>query len=261
MVLDNSFYNLAESIFWILMIYVPYRDVDSVGVLQRTSTSAGPQHTRLLQLQHSGWMAGRHQNGPVQRELCQWRPHYLWSRVSDDYGVCFRYLPYSSTDSHRSFALLSYRTRCYSHQKSITVNLIDSLVCLDHSLTVTLCSRFSDTLCLSSQWHSEGGSHTSRPPEEDSQQCADDASPNEPDPVSGGLIHKSGGWDRPVHTRPLWTFSQKDVPLSEPCVQSPAVVTFSGNDQEQIPARPLWSRNSTSTLKASCSLCNGQNYP
>ncbi len=126
------------------MIYVPYRDVDSVGVLQCTSTSAGPQHTRLLQLQHSGWMAGRHQNGPVQRELCQWRPHNLWSCVSDDYGVCFRYLPYSSTDSHRSFSL-SYRTRCYSHQKHITVNLIDSRVCLDHTLTVTLCSHFSDT--------------------------------------------------------------------------------------------------------------------
>uniref|UniRef100_A0A8C1U764 receptor protein-tyrosine kinase n=1 Tax=Cyprinus carpio TaxID=7962 RepID=A0A8C1U764_CYPCA len=103
--------------------------------------------------------------------------------------------------------------------------------------------------------------HTSRPPEEDSQQCADDASPNEPDPVSGGLILKSGGWDQPVHTRPLWTFSQKDAPLSEPCVQSPAEVTFSRDDQEQIPTKPLWSRYSTSTLKASCSLCSGQNDP
>lgn len=45
------------------------------------------------------------------------------------------------------------------------------------------------------QRHPQGGCDTSRPSEEDSEQCADDEGTDEPDPVSGGLTTKAhAGW-------------------------------------------------------------------
>ena len=62
------------------------------GLMQSTSTSAGPLHARLLQLQHRGRVARGHQDGPVQRDICRSRLHHLRGRLPDDHGVrntCF----------------------------------------------------------------------------------------------------------------------------------------------------------------------------
>lgn len=47
-------------------------------------------------------------------------------------------------------------------------------------------------LCLLPQWHPECGCNVSRPPEEDPEQCADDACLHEPDPVCGSLTIQNG---------------------------------------------------------------------
>lgn len=54
---------------------------------QCSSPSPGPQHPWLLQLQHCGWVAGCHKDGPIQRQLCQCWLLYIWCGVPDDHGV------------------------------------------------------------------------------------------------------------------------------------------------------------------------------
>ena len=54
---------------------------------QCSSPSPGPQHSRLLQLQHCGRVAGCHQDGTVQRQFRQRWLFYIWCGVPDDHGV------------------------------------------------------------------------------------------------------------------------------------------------------------------------------
>lgn len=58
-------------------------------------------------------------------------------------------------------------------------------------------------LCLLPQWHPECGCNVSRPPEEDPEQCADDACLHEPDPVCGSLTIQSGAEESRAEERGL----------------------------------------------------------
>lgn len=74
---------------------------------QRSPPSSGPQHPRLLQLQHCGRVAGCHQDGPVQRQFCQRWLYYIWCGVPDDHGVSADDSRRSAPDKHQENDLLT----------------------------------------------------------------------------------------------------------------------------------------------------------
>ena len=99
--LSGAAYYGAVQALWIMLVQVPpagggCRNTRAchcwfcsfpISVFQDEPSPPWSHNPGLYQLQHCGWMAGCHQDEPVQGELCQCWLHHLWRSISDDCRV------------------------------------------------------------------------------------------------------------------------------------------------------------------------------